>query len=441
MVQHKPNAPPLFGQNVYFAGLICRMRQMPTLAQLRAALDLPKGKGNKKTFGTPEEAAALLPEHPAAEVHEAALGLLAREALASAGLPSLLSALRGAMLHVRPEQELTVLLARLTGGRAEIRASWGDVVASSGTPQGQPLSLRLMHGGRHVGALLLHVPAEWHPILPIAAEYALLARLQSAAAGAARRRVGERTLDALLLGHTSESVLLDGESYAVAVAAFSSESAPGVRARTARAAALDVLAAVGEGYFFERTPGPEAVSERAGLVYCTVQDSRAVWLWPTQELEREAQGLHAALTASTAQDVRLGISGRHGGAGSTSTGAARTALHEARQALAATREARGFTLFHEMDALYALLSGGALGMLKAQIQARLAVLDDGGRIEATLRAYLTHTGSLSLLAARQNLHVNTLRYRLRRAEEVLGGSLSDPQLLARLYLAFGAEEG
>lgn len=345
------------------------------------------------------------------------------------------------MLHARPEQELTALLARLTGGRAEIRASWGDVVASSGTASdgtaaGQPLSLRLMHGGRHVGALLLQVPAEWQPILPIAAEYALLARLQSAAAGAARRRVGERTLDAVLSGSGSESVLLDGESYALAVAAFSSESAPGLRARTARAAALDVLAAVGEGYFFERTLGLEAVSERAGMVYCTVQDSRAVWLWPTQELEREARGLHAALTASTAQDVRLGISGRHVGAG-----AARTALYEARQALAATREARGFTLFHEMDALYALLSGGALGTLKAQIQARLAVLDDSGRIEATLRAYLTHTGPLSLLAARQNLHVNTLRYRLRRAEEVLGGSLSDPQLLARLYLAFGAEEG
>ncbi|THF71748.1 PucR family transcriptional regulator [Deinococcus sp. Arct2-2] len=409
---------------------------MPNLTQLRVSLHLPNGKQGQKTFGTLEEAAALLPAVSAKQVQEAALGLLAQEALAPAALPALLSALRESMLHVRPEQELTALLARLTGGRAEIRASWGDVVACAGLPTGEPLSLRLMHGGRHVGALLLDVPAQWQAILPIAAEYALLARLQSAAAGAARRRVGERTLDALLLGNGSENAVLDGESYAVAVAAFSSESAPGVRARTARAAALDVLAAVGEGYFFERTPGPELASERAGLVYCTVQDNRAVWLWPTHELERESVGLHAALTASTAQDVRLGVSGRHVGAGT-----ARAALNEARQALAATRETRGFTLFHSMDALYALLSGGALGTLKAQIRARLAVLDDDGRIETTLRAYLTHTGSLSLLAMRQNLHVNTLRYRLRRAEEVLGGSLSDPQLLARLYLAFGAEEG
>ncbi|WP_019008456.1 PucR family transcriptional regulator [Deinococcus aquatilis] len=409
---------------------------MPTLAELRTTLNLPEGKQAKKTFSTPEEAAELLPQHPLEHVRGAALSLLAQEALASPGLPALLSALRGATLHVRPEQELTAVLARLTGGRAEIRASWGDVVASAGTPTGQPLSVRLTHGGRHVGALLLDVAAQWRPLLPVAAEYALLARLQSAAAGAARRRVGEHTLNALLAGAGSENAVLDGEAYAVAVAAFPNESAPGLRARTARAAALDVLAAVGEGYFFERTQGPESVSERAGLVYCTVQDNRAVWLWPTHDLEREAGGLHAALTASTAQDVRLGISGRHVGAG-----AARTALQQARQALVATREPRGLTLFHGMDALYALLSGGALGTLKAQIQARLAVLDDDGRIEATLRAYLMHTGSLSLLAARQNLHVNTLRYRLRRAEEVLGGSLSDPQLLARLYLAFGAEEG
>ncbi|MFB9994628.1 PucR family transcriptional regulator [Deinococcus oregonensis] len=409
---------------------------MPTLAQLTAALKLPQGKGSKKAFETPEEAVALMPNHPSARVYEAAFGLLTREALGSSGLPALLSALRGALLQGRPEQELTALLARLTGGRAEIRASWGDVVASAGLPTGQPLSLRLTHGGRHVGALLLDVSTEWRPILPIAAEYALLARLQSAAAGAARRRVGERTLDAVLSGQGSENAVLEGEAYAVAVAAFSNEPAPGARARTARAAALDVLAAVGEGYFFERTQRPESHPDRAGLVYCTVQDTRAVWLWPTHELEREAQGLHAALTASTAQDVRLGVSGRQVGAGG-----ARTALHEARQALAATREARGLTLFHEMDALYALLLGSALSTLRAQIQARLAVLDDDGRIEATLRSYLTHTGPLSLLAERQNLHVNTLRYRLRRAEEVLGGSLSDPQLLARLYLAFAAEEG
>ena len=40
------------------------------------------------------------------------------------------------------------------------------------------------------------------------------------------------------------------------------------------------------------------------------------------------------------------------------------------------------------------------------------------------------------LAAQLHIHVNTLRYRLRRAEDALGAPLTDPRLLARLYLAF-----
>ncbi|CAM2775029.1 hypothetical protein DERA104750_02150 [Deinococcus radiodurans] len=95
-------------------------------------------------------------------------------------------------------------------------------------------------------------------------------------------------------------------------------------------------------------------------------------------------------------------------------------------------------VFGELDPLYALLTGGALDTLRSQTLARLAALGDDGRTEATLRAYLAHRGTLNELAARQHVHVNTLRYRLRRAEEVLGGSLTDPALLARLYLAFGA---
>ena len=80
-----------------------------------------------------------------------------------------------------------------------------------------------------------------------------------------------------------------------------------------------------------------------------------------------------------------------------------------------------------------------LSVLAAQVNAQLDTLGDDGRTADTLRAYLYHRGTLSELAATQDIHVNTLRYRLRRAEEVLGGRLSDPALLARLYLAFRTE--
>ncbi|WP_272976827.1 PucR family transcriptional regulator [Deinococcus geothermalis] len=350
------------------------------------------------------------------------------ETLALPGVAALLTALRKAVASAQPERELTALLARLTGGFAEIRASWGDVVASAGRPAGPPITVRLSHGDasgeRHVGTLTLAVPEAWAALVPVAAEYALLARLQAAAAGAARRRVGERTLDALLSGARPEGGTADSEPVVVAVAAFARPPAPGSAGRTAHAHALDVLAAVGEGYFLER-----------GLTaHSTVRAGRAVWLWHPLQPEREARDLHAALTASTAQDVRLGVSGTHVGLLSV-----RDAEREARHALAATREERAFTTYHTMDPLYALLAGGALSTLRDQVQARLAVLEDGGRVEATLRAYLAFAGPLPDLARRLNIHVNTLRYRLRRAEEALGGSLRDPALVARLYLAFEAE--
>ncbi|MBB5233933.1 PucR family transcriptional regulator [Deinococcus budaensis] len=346
------------------------------------------------------------------------------------GVTALLAALRAAVGGAQPERELVTLLARVTGGRAEIRASWGDVVASAGEAAGPPVTRRLSYGDasgeRQVGRLTLAAAEAWAPLLPLAAEYALLARLQAAAAGAARRRVGERTLDALLSGGRAEGGAAETEAVALGVAAFARPPAPGTAARSAHAHALDVLAAAGEGYFLER-----------GLAsYSTVRGGRAVWLWQTGDLAREAAGLHAALTASTAQDVRLGVSGVHPGPQH-----APAAEREARHALAATRQERSLTTYHTMDPLYALLAGGGLETLRDQVRARLGALDDGGRTEATLRAYLGFSGPLPELAARLNIHVNTLRYRLRRAEGALEGSLRDPSLLARLYLAFEAEPG
>ncbi|MGM9322402.1 helix-turn-helix domain-containing protein, partial [Deinococcus aquaticus] len=73
----------------------------------------------------------------------------------------------------------------------------------------------------------------------------------------------------------------------------------------------------------------------------------------------------------------------------------------------------------------------------AEWQARLHAGDPDGKLADTLRAYLTYRGSLGDLAGTLNVHVNTLRYRLRRAEDLLGGSLTEPAFIARLYLAFG----
>lgn len=399
---------------------------MPSLGELRRKLGAEAGTDEGRTFATPEEAADLLPAVLRQDGHAAAQALVALAALNSPGVPTLLQALRDAALADGPERELVRLAARWTGGFAEITASWGDVVASAGRGATRPETLRLEHAGRHVGALTTAFPDHWRALTPVLAEYALLARLRSAAAGAARRRVGERRLDALLAGQDpGEADALGHEPFALALATL-----PPVAGDLAGAEhALDLLAAVGEGYF----------SERRLVGHSTVRQGRAVWLWTTLDLTREAGELHRALTASTALDVRVGVSGKHLGARNTLAGV-QQAFGEARQSLAATRQVRAYTVFHDMDALHTLLLDGSLSVLAAQVAAQLAALDDGDKTAATLRAYLAHRGTLAELAGGLGIHVNTLRYRLRRAEEVLGGRLSDPALLARLYLAFQVDE-
>lgn len=395
-----------------------------TINDLRAQLHLPPSLQDGALVSV-SQALRLCPERPAREVMLAAGGLAAGELLPLPGLGLVLDTLRDAVMSAHPEQALTRLLAQWTGGLAEVSASWGDLVATAGRAAGPELTMRLEHRERHVGSLRLAVPERWQGLAVVAAEYALLARLQSAAAGAARRRVGERVLEGLLTG-SGGGPALGTEPFAVAVAAFPLPGPSG--GLRGREDALDVLAAVGEGYLVER--------RLTG--YSTVRGGQAVWLWSSLHLPTEGRELHAALLASTAQDVRLGVSARHGVRSDGAAASVQAAYREARQALAATRSRRGVTPFQEMDPLFSLLSDGRLRVLQMQVQTQLAALADDGRIEATLRAYLVHRGPLGELAARLHIHVNTLRARLRRAEEALGGQLTDPALLARLYLAFEA---
>ena len=335
-------------------------------------------------------------------------------------LPGLLASLRQAVSRSQPEKALASFLARLTGGCVEIRASWGDVVATAGRAVGEAQQFRLTHAGRHVGRLTVSFPPAWHLLTPVAAEYALLARLQSAAAGAARRRVGERTLEALLNGQ-SDPFTVGGESFAVALAAFEDEPGRGASAQAAHAHALDVLAGVGEGYFAERHLGG----------FCTVRASQAIWLWSTHDLKRETRELFAALTESTGSRVKLGVSAAH------HRPEFRNALEETSQSLASLREA-GVAAFTELDALHELLQSDVLNGLRAQVNAQLASVDADGKVEAALRAYLSHSGTLEELAKRQRIHVNTLRYRLKLAEKAVKGPLSDPAITSRLFLALGS---
>ncbi|WP_102128169.1 PucR family transcriptional regulator [Deinococcus planocerae] len=367
-------------------------------------------------------AAARLSSVPASRWRPVYARLLAREVRPHLpALVELLGDVKTAVDGPQAERAIAGWLAAVTGGQATIRSSWGDVVAQQGSPGEIRMEQRLVYEGRPVGSLHLEADPGWHPLFRLVAELARLARLQSAAAGAARRRVGERQFEALLAGDTTGAP--EGGPCVLAALRLERPLPRAERAREAHIHRLDVLCSVGEGYFHGRDLG----------CLTTVRGDKALWLWPSQDPEREARGLHTALLNATDQDMRLGVSSPQPGYGE-----ARAALRQALQALDEVRTPRGMVSFQRLDPLQALLDSPALHALAEQMRGRLRAEDEGGKLEDTLRQYLAHRGPLSGLARNLNLHVNTLRYRLRRIEEVLEGELSEPAFVARLYLAFHA---
>ena len=72
-----------------------------------------------------------------------------------------------------------------------------------------------------------------------------------------------------------------------------------------------------------------------------------------------------------------------------------------------------------------------------RILGRVLDLPDGDRILLidTMRIWLAEAGSTSTAASRLHVHRNTVRYRLRRIEELTGRSLTKPRDLADLHVA------
>ncbi|MCH0543292.1 PucR family transcriptional regulator [Streptomyces sp. MUM 203J] len=123
--------------------------------------------------------------------------------------------------------------------------------------------------------------------------------------------------------------------------------------------------------------------------------------------------------------------------------AAAGAYKQAEQALSVARR-RGRALVEHEDlaagSLLPLLADDAVrafadGMLRA-----LYEHDATGRgdLVASLRAWLSRHGQWDAAAADLGVHRHTLRYRMRRVEEILGRSLDDPDVRMELWLALKA---
>ena len=76
-----------------------------------------------------------------------------------------------------------------------------------------------------------------------------------------------------------------------------------------------------------------------------------------------------------------------------------------------------------------------LRALRDRLLGPLRNADASGKLWHTLQRYLRSPSDLGRLADDLHIHVNTLRYRLGRIEQLLGRPLASPETLAQLYLA------
>ncbi|MGW8363865.1 PucR family transcriptional regulator [Streptomyces wedmorensis] len=123
--------------------------------------------------------------------------------------------------------------------------------------------------------------------------------------------------------------------------------------------------------------------------------------------------------------------------------AAATAYKQAEQALSVARR-RGRALVEHED----LAAGSVLPLLaddavRAFADGMLRALRDHdatgrGDLVASLHAWLSRHGQWDAAAADLGVHRHTLRYRMRRVEEILGRSLDDPDVRMELWLALKA---
>ncbi|MGW7279127.1 PucR family transcriptional regulator [Streptomyces sp. NPDC054844] len=123
--------------------------------------------------------------------------------------------------------------------------------------------------------------------------------------------------------------------------------------------------------------------------------------------------------------------------------AASAAYKQAEQALSVARRRGRVCVEHEHLAAGSVLPLLADDAVRAFADGLLRALRDHdatgrGDLVASLRAWLSRHGQWDAAAAELGVHRHTLRYRMRRVEEILGRSLDDPDVRMELWLALKA---
>ncbi|MFC4059273.1 PucR family transcriptional regulator [Planomonospora corallina] len=200
---------------------------------------------------------------------------------------------------------------------------------------------------------------------------------------------------------------------------------------------LAVLAAGGD---------PGAALEAAGEEFAVADGDRVVVVVPAARADAVAEALAGAGPAETGGGAGSGVAGRalSGAAGPVGVGGPvepeelSAGLDQADRALASARSgAHAVVRFADLagQGLLALLDPGAAAAFSAALLAPLREYGSRADLVESLRAYLACNGHWDAAAQRLGVHRHTLRYRMRRAAELLGRDLDDPAARAELWVA------
>ena len=383
-------------------------------------------------------------------VFEAALAHLHRERPTPSA--SVHRYLLAALPSAKPERELLGRLHALTGASFVLLSPWGSTLARSGPSGWQPRSLepRALAEGHHQFArqsalvLRLEEAGQLKAVLVALGTQARLAPLMALAREVLRLAFLQRALDEERHAAHKEALLgewLRGDAEAAEL-----------RARLERfgltlegpylVAAVSVELRARQSHQQRRQHQLLSTLKRAGdaffgslglTVLSAVRGDHALWLYPGSDPDAQLGPLVRALQAASDHPFRLGVSlPQHDFAN------AATPYRQALLAAQTVRERQGGSTFSQLEPIGWVLEQqpeANLRALYAQLVEPIRRADESGKLWHTLKRYLHSSSDLKALAAELHIHVNTLRYRLKRIEEVVGQPLSRPDTLAQLHLA------
>ncbi|MFH0519079.1 PucR family transcriptional regulator [Streptomyces sp. M41] len=185
---------------------------------------------------------------------------------------------------------------------------------------------------------------------------------------------------------------------------------------------------------------PEGEGESARVVVLAADGGAAVSAIVEYAAALEAARSGGAAEGHAATDEEELVVGLSAPAGPI---AAAAAYKQAEQALSVARRRGRVCVEHEQLAAGSVLPLLADDAVKAFADGLLRALHEHdatgrGDLVASLRAWLSRHGQWDAAAADLGVHRHTLRYRMRRVEEILGRSLDDADVRMELWLALKA---